>query len=141
MFALSLWQGFGAGRCRDGFWEKRLGAAPCWPEPISGGSRADTAQPKLSQSFTLVAPLSVLGKGCEREEGETALQISRPEGGKQGGAAGAGEETLVKHILPLKCMKDHGGVDIHPAALGALKEAGVFRSRFSARTHTRALHS
>lgn len=120
-----MWQGFGAGSCRDGFWEKTLGAAPHWTEPISGSSRADTAQPKLSHSFILGAPLNVLGKWCQGQEGQTALQISRPEGRKQGCAPGTeqslqpGEGILVKQILPLKPMKDHGGVDIHPAALGA----------------------
>lgn len=85
-------QAFGAGSCGDGFWEKSLGTASHWTEPISGSSRADCAQPKLSQSFTLVAPLSVLGKGCEGQEGETTPQILRPEGGKQGGAPSAGAE-------------------------------------------------
>ncbi|NWI80819.1 R3HD1 protein, partial [Dryoscopus gambensis] len=47
--------------CCSGREEQEL--PPHWTEPISGSSRADTAQPKLTQSFTLVAPLSVLGKG------------------------------------------------------------------------------
>lgn len=95
----------------------------------------------------------------QREESKEVLQVLEQ-------SLQPGEETLVKQILPLKPMKDHGGVDIHPAALGAshsragtgaLKAAGAFRSRllagavahgeepfrsrFSGRTHTRALHS
>lgn len=90
--------------------------------------------------------------------GETALQMWRPEGEKQGGAAGTeqslqpGEGVLVQQILPLKPMRDHGGVDIHPAALGASHRCSegswslqelepMERSRFSGRTHTRALQS
>ncbi|KAK4810932.1 hypothetical protein QYF61_013340 [Mycteria americana] len=109
-------------------------------EPVPAGSKTD---PPLAKAETIsdggsTSVITYLRRGkkllcnssrkrglrtCERNN---SADTKVSEEGRRGGAPGTGAEiplqsvvkTMVKQVVPLQATKDHGGTDIHPAALG-----------------------